>query len=206
MKIVRRRPPLIVTLNYDIAIECAAEDCGIEVARRFFPGRRNLNQTHANRPVVMHLHGTYYDGLVNDPDEIILHSSSYRRYYEERHREILAVYADIFSRWNVVFLATGLTEPEMTFFFKALHAYQADADCEKRKIALLHTAAANEPTESMAELTLRTERSKDVTEQEVTGIERIRFFKKDEEHRGLNEVLSTAFGQSVAPPQVETIW
>src|SRR5206468_286801 len=41
VKIVRRLPPLIVTLNYDVAIECAAEDCGIQVERRFFPHSLN---------------------------------------------------------------------------------------------------------------------------------------------------------------------
>ena len=207
IKILRRLPPLIVTLNYDIAIESAAEDCGIPVSRRFFPGLRHVNQTHANTPVIMHLHGTFYPGLFNDPDEIILHTSSYRRYYEEKHREILSVYTDIFSRWNVVFVGTRLSEPEMAFFFKALHDHQAGADCEKQRLALLDTAAgSDQATEEDAKAVLQAEQSKDLTDRDVTGIERIRFFKIDDEFRGLNEVLSKAFGQNSAAPKLETIW
>lgn len=205
VKILRRYPPLIVTLNYDIAIESAAEDCGVKFSRRFFPGLRHLNQTHKDRPVIMHLHGTFYDGLFSDPDEIILHSASYRRYYEEGHREILSVYADIFSRWPVVFVGTRLSEPEMAFFFKALHAHQADADCEKRRIALLDTSA-NSDDEAAAESILRAEQSKDLTDQQTTGIERVRFFKKDDNFFGLNEILSKAFGQNITAPKLDRIW
>ena len=77
-----------------------------------------------------------------------------------------------------------------------------------RKQRLLYSTPQRQkdPTEAMAEATLGVERSNDITDEQVTGIERIRFFKKDDRFRGLHEVLSTAFGGSIAPPQVETIW
>ena len=207
IKILQNRPPLIATLNFDIAIEAAAQVCKIPFSSRYFPGIRHLSQSQPDAPVIMHLHGMFHEGLFESPDDIILHTSSYRKYYEEGNREILSVFADIFLRWDVIFLGTALSEPEMAFFFRVLHAHQAKGNYEKKRIALLETLSPSVPSDlESGQAFLREEESKDFTDREVTGIERVRYFRKDDDFRGLDEILTTAFGQKIAVPEPERIW
>jgi len=206
-KILKTRPTLIATINFDVAIEAAASDCDIKVDMRFFPTMRYVMQDEENVPVVMHLHGKFHEQLYEDPDRLILHTSGYRRWYHEGDQVIKHILSDIFLGHDVVFLGTSLSEPEMASFFKAFQNHRRTSNNRRRRITLLGTKAKRDLTDNdKCRRVLREEQSRDSTEGTETGIERIRFFSKGDDYLGLHEVLSEAFGQRTVAPEPKPIW
>jgi hypothetical protein len=195
-KILRQQPQLIVTLNFDLAIQAAAQVCDIKITTRFFPKFTHIAQERGGVPVVFHLHGKYHDALHADPDRLILHTSAYRRYYEDGDKPIKGRYAEIFLSRNVVFVGTALEEPEMAEFFRAYNSCMADSSTRPEHLALLPTEADElHDGQRTPNDILQMEQSKDATLQSETGIERVRFFKRGKKFLGLNEILSAAFGE-----------
>ena len=207
VKILKMRPALIVTVNFDVAIEAAAADCGIEIDTRFFPKMRYIGQDKENVPVVMHLHGKFHEELYEDPDRLILHTSAYRQWYEEGDQVIKHMFSEIFLRYDVVFIGTSLSEPEMADFFKAFQNHRRTTNNRRKRIALLGTKARENPIDiDQSRRVLREEQARDITEGDETGIDRVRFFPKGELYPGLHEILSDALGQSLVVPEPKTIW
>ncbi len=207
IRILRQRPRLIVTLNFDVAIEAAAQTCSIEITSRFFPKMLYISQERPRVPVLFQLHGRYHEALNEDPDRLVLHTGGYRKYYEDGDQMILGLYAEIFLSRNVVFVGTALEEPEMAVFFRALKRRMQSSEIRRSHLALLPSAAEQIVTDVPTLLeTLKQEQSKDATNEADTGIERVRFFKKGQDFLGLDEVLSTAFGENTIIPEPEPLW
>jgi hypothetical protein len=208
MKIVRTRPKLIGTINFDNSIEAVAEECGVEIDARFFPGIRYVKQASDNVPVVMHLHSKFHEKLYDDPERLILHRAAYKRWYEEGDQPLVQTLAEIFLGYDVIFVGTRLAEPEMESFFKALERYHRSSHGANRaRIALVGSQAklqiAN--VDQFAGV-LREEQSRDTVAAAETGIERVRFFAKGEHYPGLHDVLCSVFGQKTVVPQPKPLW
>jgi len=207
IKILKTQPTLISTINFDVAIEAAAEECGVEIDPRFFPTIRYVRQERENVPVVMHLHSKFHEQLYDDPDRLILHTAGYRRWYEEGDEVIKHTLSEIFLGHDVVFVGTSLSEPEMESFFRALQVHRRTSNNRRRRIALVGSKAKPDPenVDTFVRV-LREEQSRDITDGGETGIERVRFFSKGENFPGLHQILSDAFGQKTVAPEPKPIW
>ena len=203
-KILKTRPSLIATLNYDPSIEAAARVCDVPVTPRFFPSIGFIAQEEENCPVVMHVHGMFHQALYGDPDLIALHAAGYQRFYGDG--AILNLFREIFVGRDVIFLGTELSEPEMIGFFERLHAHFAKSGKQRvRKILTLIESKSDRIVPSVDGIqrmkdVLREEKSSDRAYESSMGITRLRFFKKDELFSGLTDVLRIAFGENIPPP------
>jgi len=207
IKILETRPTLIATVNFDPAIEAAADVCHVKIASRFFPTFWYDRQDQDNVPVVMHVHGRFHEQLYDDPDRLILHRRGYRRWYDEGDKVLFQLLSNIFLGHDVVFIGTSLSEPEMESFFRAFRKLRETSPNSRRQIALLPSKAKPDidETDQFVRI-LREEQALDRTDGEKTGIQRIRFFSKGNNYPGLHEVLSKALGQKIVAPEPKPFW
>lgn len=89
---------IIVTLNFDLLIETALRDIGIEpTVVSTVDGVRGMEPLHAQRHLVWHLHGDYtHPEMLNTPDEL----RSYDDVVDQRLDELLDQYGLVVVGWS----------------------------------------------------------------------------------------------------------
>jgi SIR2-like domain len=89
---------IIVTLNFDLLIETALRDVGVEpTVVSTVDGVRGMEPLHAQRNLVWHLHGDYtHPEMLNTPDEL----RSYDDVVNERLDELLDQYGLVVVGWS----------------------------------------------------------------------------------------------------------
>ena len=212
LQIIKSNPRLLVTLNFDISIQAAYTllDKHHALDARVFPYSTHLSPERENSSVLMHLHGKYHDKLLGNPDHIVLHKSGYDYAYNHDPKPLRSLLKTLFLDHDVVFIGTGMTEPEMVEFLRALTDRVQEGGIKRRRIALLPTSVIPDnqsaPREISSEQEYQMEKSADRSRFAQLGIECLRFFPLGPNFRGLHEIITEALGSNSRPELAEISW
>jgi len=207
--IIKSNPRLIVTLNYDISIQSAFKilEKHEKLTQRIFPLDLTISHERENTTVLYHLHGKFHDQLNSNPDWIVLHKGGYDYAYRKGTRPIRSVLKSIFLDYDVIFVGTRMTEPEMAEFFRVLTDRVKRGGINRRRLALLASNAFHDkPDLEKLRNNYELERSNDYRDYSDLGIETLRFFPLNSHYRGLNDIITQAIGSTSKPSPTEISW
>ncbi|WP_309401024.1 SIR2 family protein [Cerasicoccus maritimus] len=211
LNIAKSIPQLILTLNFDSMIERVYTNMGLadKLETRAYPRQLYTAPERSETTVLYHLHGTLYDGIHMNPDHLVLHRAGYAKAYTGDYCPLRNCLMQVFLQHDFIFIGTGLNEPELQEFFRTLTDRVKDAEIQRKRIALLATEVPLEvkPTEKKSQEELYIEEQKsDLDTFKEQGIQCIRYFKLNEQHKGLQQVLSRVLSTESERPKPAISW
>jgi hypothetical protein len=217
LNIVRTKPELVVTLNFDISIQSAferTEYCN-DYCVRLFPHDLQVHPDPNKESVIMHMHGKWHNELASNPEWIVLHKDGYDFAYNAGIKPIRNLLKNIFVPNDIIFIGTSLIEPEMRQFLTALTNREEQGGSKKLRLAFLKSEALNniqnekEILSSFEEQALERysiEAEEDSIRFTKLGIECIRYIPVNGDHKGLNDIISDALGYRRKPKNQDISW
>lgn len=120
-KIIRTEVPYILTSNYDILLEKAAQSNKKTFTSVSFHKSADLAEIiYTEQPAIIHLHGKYTDILM---DKIILTQEDYFRIIKKEYPGFTFAMHTILMRYSTLFLGYGASDPHLEDLIEEMSTY-----------------------------------------------------------------------------------